>query len=103
LIATGGGLVFGGGTSDRMFRAFDARTGKVLWEYPTTSGVLGTHRRSPATDVVRRGAVGVGIDARGMQNRLNAIRPGEFPEVPEGGAVRWETDVAPSLAMTSAL
>jgi hypothetical protein len=22
-----------------------------------------------------------------MQNRLNAIRPGEFPEVPEGGAV----------------
>ena len=28
-----------------------------------------------------------GIDARGMQNRLNAIRPGEFPEVPEGGSV----------------
>jgi hypothetical protein len=22
-----------------------------------------------------------------MQNRLNAIRPGEFPEVPEGGVV----------------
>jgi hypothetical protein len=22
-----------------------------------------------------------------MQGRLNAIRPGEFPEVPEGGAV----------------
>jgi len=30
---------------------------------------------------------GWGIDARGMQNRLNAIRPGEFPEVPEGGTV----------------
>jgi hypothetical protein len=22
-----------------------------------------------------------------MQGRLNAVRPGEFPEVPEGGAV----------------
>ena len=30
---------------------------------------------------------GWGIDAKGMQGRLNAIRPGEFPEVPEGGAV----------------
>jgi alcohol dehydrogenase (cytochrome c) len=51
LMATGGGLVFGGGTSDRMFRAFDARTGKVLWEYPTNSGVIGRRRRSLSMDV----------------------------------------------------
>ena len=31
-IATAGGLVFIGATSDRYFRAFDARTGKVLWQ-----------------------------------------------------------------------
>lgn len=32
-MTTGGGLVFTGGTNDRMFRAFEAATGKVLWEY----------------------------------------------------------------------
>lgn len=31
-IATAGGLVFIAGTNDRRFRAFDSRTGKVLWE-----------------------------------------------------------------------
>ena len=31
-IATAGGVVFIGATSDRYFRAFDARTGKVLWQ-----------------------------------------------------------------------
>ncbi|HEU4688420.1 MAG TPA: PQQ-dependent dehydrogenase, methanol/ethanol family, partial [Vicinamibacterales bacterium] len=96
LIATGGGLVFGGGTSDRMFRAFDARTGKVLWEYPTTSGVIG---QASSFTLNGRQYVAVqsgwGIDARGMQNRLNAIRPGEFPEVPEGGAV-WVFALADS-------
>jgi alcohol dehydrogenase (cytochrome c) len=30
---------------------------------------------------------GWGVDSRGMQNRLNDILPGEFPEVPEGGAI----------------
>jgi alcohol dehydrogenase (cytochrome c) len=88
LLATAGGLVFGGGTSDRIFRAFDARSGKVLWEYPTNSGVIG----QPSSFTLNgRQYIAVqsgwGIDARGMQNRLNAIRPGEFPEVPEGGAV----------------
>ena len=38
---TGGGLVFSGGTNDRKFRAFDAKTGQVLWEYPTNSGIIG--------------------------------------------------------------
>ena len=31
-IATAGGLVFIAGTIDKRFRAFDSRTGKVLWE-----------------------------------------------------------------------
>ena len=33
VVATGGGLVFVGSTSDRKFRAYDQDTGKVLWEY----------------------------------------------------------------------
>jgi quinoprotein glucose dehydrogenase len=32
-IATAGGLIFVGATGDNMFRAFDQKTGKVLWEY----------------------------------------------------------------------
>lgn len=32
-IATAGGLIFIGATGDNMVRAFDQRTGKVLWEY----------------------------------------------------------------------
>jgi alcohol dehydrogenase (cytochrome c) len=30
---------------------------------------------------------GFGIDSRGMQARLNRLFPGEYPEVPEGGAI----------------
>ena len=41
VLATGGDLVFVGGTNDRMFRAFDAKTGDVLWEQKTNSGVTG--------------------------------------------------------------
>ena len=32
-LATAGGLVFIGASNDRKFRAFDARTGRKLWEY----------------------------------------------------------------------
>ena len=31
-LVTGGGLVFIGATRDEMFRAFDQRTGRTLWE-----------------------------------------------------------------------
>jgi alcohol dehydrogenase (cytochrome c) len=88
ILTTGGGLVFSGGTNDRKFRSFDAKSGKVLWEYPTNSGVIG----QPSTfmvDGVQYVAVqsGWGVDSRSMQGRLNALRPGEYPEVPEGGTV----------------
>ena len=33
-ICTAGGLVFIGGSSDSLFRAFDSATGKILWEAP---------------------------------------------------------------------
>ncbi len=40
-LSTAGDLVFLGGTNDRMFRAFDAKTGDVLWEQKTNSGIIG--------------------------------------------------------------
>jgi alcohol dehydrogenase (cytochrome c) len=88
MLATAGGLVFSGGTNDRLFRAYDASTGNVLWEFPTNSGII-----SPPTSFAVEGrqyvAVqsGWGVDARVMQRRLNDLSPGKFPDVPEGGAV----------------
>ena len=95
LLTTASGLVFGGGTSDRMFRALDASTGRLLWQIPTNSGVQG----QPSTFTVDgRQYVAVmsgwGGDARGVQARLNRIRPGEFPEVPDGGAI-WVFTLPP--------
>ncbi len=88
MLATGGGLVFSGGTNDRKFHAFDASSGKLLWEFPTNSGITG----QPSTFMVdgkQYVAVqsGWGVDARGMELLLNGLFPGKYPEVPEGGAV----------------
>ena len=88
MLATGGGLVFSGGTNDRMFRAFDATSGAMLWEFPTNSGIIG-QPSSYMVDGRQYIAVqsGWGVDARAMQSRLNRLSPGNFPDVPEGGAV----------------
>jgi alcohol dehydrogenase (cytochrome c) len=88
MLVTGGGVVFSGGTNDRHMHAFDAATGKLLWEFPTNSGILAP----PSTfsvDGKQYVAVhaGWGGDARGMQGNLDRLFPGEYPEVPEGGAV----------------
>ncbi|HEV2199677.1 MAG TPA: PQQ-dependent dehydrogenase, methanol/ethanol family [Bryobacteraceae bacterium] len=88
MLATGGGLVFSGGTNDRKIHAFDASNGKLLWEFPTSSGIL-----APPTSFLIDGkqyiAVhsGWGGDARGMQGNFNRLFPGEYPEVPEGGSI----------------
>jgi alcohol dehydrogenase (cytochrome c) len=88
VLATGGDVLFSGGTSDRMFRAFDAKSGKVLWEFQTISGVTAV----PSTfevDGKQYIAVqtGWGVDAAKMQTRMNLLFPGKYPDVPQGGAV----------------
>ncbi len=88
VLATGGGLVFMGGTNDRYFRAFDAATGKVLWQYRTGSGVIGVPV-SFSVDGRQYVAVqsGWGVDSARMQARLNLVRPYQFTDVQQGGAV----------------
>jgi alcohol dehydrogenase (cytochrome c) len=88
MLATAGGLVFSGGTNDRKIHAFDARTGKILWESPTPSGIL-----APPTSFQVDGkqyiAVlsGWGGDSAGMQSTLNRGFPGQYPPVPTGGSI----------------
>ncbi len=96
LMATAGGLVFGGGTNDSMFRAFDSKSGEILWEQKLNSGVIGV----PASfEVDGKQYVSVqagwGIDAAGMQTRLSASYPDKFKAastVPTGGVI-WVFEV----------
>ncbi len=88
ILATGGNLIFSGGTADRYFRAHNASTGDLLWEQRLNSGITGV----PSTfevDGKQYVAVqsGWGIDAAGMQRRLDALQ-GRTTIVPQGG-VLW--------------
>ncbi|MDO9707655.1 methanol/ethanol family PQQ-dependent dehydrogenase [Paracraurococcus lichenis] len=89
VLTTGGGLVFMGGTNDRMFRAFDAKSGQQLWQTKLNSGVTAV----PSTfevDGTQYIAVqsGWGVDAQRMQDSLVAIDPVRFKsDVPQGGVV----------------
>jgi alcohol dehydrogenase (cytochrome c) len=87
LMTTAGGLVFGGGTNDRYFHAFDASTGKLLWQQRTNSGITGVPT-SFEVDGVQYIAVqsGWGVDAQGMTGRIDTAR-GTQTIVPQGGVV----------------
>lgn len=87
LLTTGGDLVFGGGTNDRYFRAFDANNGKVLWEIRTNSGVTAVPS-SFEVDGKQYIAVqsGWGVDAQRMQDGIDKIH-GTSTYVPQGGMI----------------
>jgi alcohol dehydrogenase (cytochrome c) len=87
LLATAGDVLFAGGTNDRKFRAFDATNGKVLWEYPASSGVTGIPT-SFEIDGEQYVAVlsGWGVDAQRMQNAFDAVLDRKTV-VPAGGTV----------------
>ena len=88
ILATGGNLIFSGGTADRYFRAHNASTGELLWEQRLNSGITGVPTTF-AVDGKQYIAVqsGWGIDAAGMQRRLDALQ-GRNTIVPQGG-VLW--------------
>jgi alcohol dehydrogenase (cytochrome c) len=89
VLTTAGNLVFTGGTPDRMFRAFDASTGDVLWEMPTNSGITAVPS-SYSVDGTQYVAVqsGWGVDAERMHGLLAEMLPeGRTEPVPQGGAI----------------
>ncbi|HJY50665.1 MAG TPA: PQQ-binding-like beta-propeller repeat protein [Stellaceae bacterium] len=88
VLATGGDLVFVGGTNDRMFRAFDAKTGDVLWEQKTNSGVTGAPvaYEVDGTEYIAVQS-GWGVDAERIQDKLAKANIGVSDNVPQGGVV----------------
>lgn len=89
ILSTGGNLLFTGGTADRMFRAFDATSGDVLWEFPTNSGVTAAPSSWEVDGVQYIGVQsGWGVDAERMIGMLKDLLPeGRVPDVPQGGAI----------------
>ena len=88
VLATAGDVVFMGGTSDRYFRAFDAKTGAILWQQRTNSGITGVPS-SYAVDGKQYVAVlaGYGVDAERQQDNFRTLGRTELV-VPQGG-VLW--------------
>ncbi len=87
LLTTGGNLVFAGGTNDRKFRAFNASTGKVLWETATPSGVTGVPSSFEVNGEQYVAVLsGWGVDAQRMQSGIDSLA-GKPTAVPQGGTV----------------
>ena len=87
--ATAGDLVFVGGTNDRMFRAYHAKTGEKLWEQKTNSGIMGMPI-AYEVDGTQYIAVqsGWGVDAQRIQDALaTQNNVGIENNVPQGGVV----------------
>jgi alcohol dehydrogenase (cytochrome c) len=85
---TAGDLVFAGGTNDRNFRAFDAKTGEVLWEQKTNSGIVGmpVAYEVDGTEYIAVQS-GWGVDAQRIQDALAKDNVGIENNVPQGGVV----------------
>jgi alcohol dehydrogenase (cytochrome c) len=87
LLTTGGGLVFNGGTNDRYFRAYDARSGEQLWQFRTNSGIIAPPS-SFEVDGVQYIAVasGWGVDPAFQQGLIGDLIGWE-KDVPQGGVI----------------
>jgi len=79
--------VFSGGLPDRKFRAMDAKTGKILWEYAAPSGVIGVPS-SYEVDGEQYIAVqaGWGVDAQRLASAIDHVK-GTNTIVPQGGTL----------------
>ena len=87
VLTTGGGLLFAGGTNDRMFRAYDAKTGEELWHFRTNSGIIAPPSTFEVNGVQYVAvASGYGVDPA-FQQTLMADLVGWNPDVPQGGVV----------------
>lgn len=87
LLTTAGDLVFGGGTNDRMFRAYDAKSGDELWNFKTNSGVIAPPSTFKVGDTQYIAvASGYGVDPA-FQQLLMSQLVGWNADVPQGGVI----------------
>lgn len=90
VLSTAGGLVFHAGTNDRKLRAFEAKTGKILWEFPLNSTSIAPPI-SYEVDGKQYIAVvaGYGVDAHWTNGVLaKQDTTGKWiADVPEGGVI----------------
>lgn len=87
-IVTGGGLVFIGGSNDRRFRAFDAATGRLLWE----AQLEGSGHATPITYAGKktgRQYVVIAAGGGGYLSRHSADVLAAYALPPSSGAKRW--------------
>ena len=87
MISTAGGLVFAGGTTDAEFRAFDSKTGEILWSQRLDGGIVAPPS-SFEVDGKQHIAVvtGWGVDAGRFQGFIDQAW-GIKTEVPPGATV----------------
>ena len=87
LLVPGGDVVFAGGTPDREFRAFHARTGNQLWSFPAPAGVIGVPTSFEVDgEQVHSCHAGWGLDAQDTQNGIDRVR-GTTTVVPKAGTL----------------
>jgi alcohol dehydrogenase (cytochrome c) len=87
LLTTAGDLVFGGGTNDRQFRAYDANSGEELWHFRTNSGVIAPPSTFEVGGVQYVAvASGYGVDPAFQQLRMSNL-VGWQADVPQGGVI----------------
>lgn len=90
VLTTGSGLVFAGGTSDRMFRAMDGMTGKTLWETKLNSAVIASPSSFMVDGVQYVSVVaGFGADGDRVLGQINKLLPKDrsVDIAPQGGVV----------------
>ena len=82
-IATAGGLIFIGATNDKRFRAFESRTGKMLWEtrmeYDATATPLTYQGKSGKQYVAV--SVGNALASSSLNRLAEELRPGSASNV----------------------
>ena len=80
--------MFGGGTNDREFRAYDAKTGEQLWHFKTNSGIIAPPSTFEIAGVQYIAVEsGYGVDPAYQQGLLSELLPGWSADIPQGGVV----------------
>lgn len=88
VMATAGGLVFGGDIYDREFRAYDAETGDIVWRFKANSSVLGVPS-SYEIDGVQYIAVAAGYGGAAANYVPRAADAFGVPFTPVRGGTVW--------------